>query len=86
MRMQALKILEDDTQCDIIKIGGLIRNKVIWEASIISQPGSAPLLMHGLYPRAQPGVPVSCSRYVAKVKKLLSSVHVLLSRRQGDMW
>ena len=26
--MQALKILDDDTQCDIIKIGGLIRNKV----------------------------------------------------------
>lgn len=26
---QALKILNDETQCDIIKIGGLIRNKVI---------------------------------------------------------
>lgn len=25
---QALKILNDETQCDIIKIGGLIRNKV----------------------------------------------------------
>lgn len=25
--MQALKILQDDMQCDIIKIGGLIRNK-----------------------------------------------------------
>ena len=24
---QALKVLGDDTQCDIIKIGGLVRNK-----------------------------------------------------------
>lgn len=26
--MQALKILNDDMQCDVIKIGGLVRNKV----------------------------------------------------------
>jgi hypothetical protein len=26
--LQALKILEDDMQCDIIKIGNIIRNKV----------------------------------------------------------
>lgn len=26
--MQALKVLNDDMQCDVIKIGGLIRNKV----------------------------------------------------------
>ena len=26
--VQALRILEDETQCDIIKVGGLIRNKV----------------------------------------------------------
>jgi len=25
---QALKILQDDVQCDVIKIGGLVRNKV----------------------------------------------------------
>lgn len=30
--LQALKILNDDMQCDIIKIGGLIRNKVLQEA------------------------------------------------------
>lgn len=26
--MQALKVLNDDMQCDVIKIGGLVRNKV----------------------------------------------------------
>ncbi len=26
--LQALKILNDDMQCDVIKIGGLVRNKV----------------------------------------------------------
>lgn len=26
--LQALKILADDVQCDVIKIGGIIRNKV----------------------------------------------------------
>jgi rRNA processing protein Krr1/Pno1 len=26
--LQAMKILNDDMQCDIIKIGGLTRNKV----------------------------------------------------------
>ena len=78
MRMQALKILEDDTQCDIIKIGGLIRNKVTLEALMITQPGSATLLMHGLYPHAQAVLALSCSRYVAKVQKVLSSVRVLL--------
>lgn len=25
--MQALKILQDDVQCDVIKIGGIVRNK-----------------------------------------------------------
>lgn len=27
--LQALKILEDDMQCDIVKIGNIIRNKVV---------------------------------------------------------
>jgi rRNA processing protein Krr1/Pno1 len=26
--LQALKVLDDDMQCDIIKIGNIIRNKV----------------------------------------------------------
>ncbi len=34
--VQALKILNDDMQCDVIKIGGLVRNKVSY--STILQP------------------------------------------------
>ena len=33
--VQALRILEDETQCDIIKVGGLIRNKVSAAALVV---------------------------------------------------
>jgi len=36
--LQAIKILDDEMNCDIIKIGGLVRNKVghLFIASLIS--------------------------------------------------
>ena len=36
--MQALKILQDETQCDIIKIAGLVRNKVHTVAEVLIAP------------------------------------------------
>jgi|AraCvinosormetaG_1042628.scaffolds.fasta_scaffold00023_18 hypothetical protein len=34
---QAIKILEDEVQCDIIKIGNLVRNKVQFNLSLGAQ-------------------------------------------------
>lgn len=51
---QALKILDDDVQCDIIKIGGLVRNKVQTRPPCGAPPWD-PLLSRA---RASSGPPV----------------------------
>ena len=38
--LQALKILNDEMQCDVIKIGGLVRNKVSPSHMAMRPPGS----------------------------------------------
>ena len=72
---QALKVLQDDMQCDVIKIGNIIRNKVPSPSpSPSSSPSSSPSPSPSLSP--YPHIPISPSDS--------GSVHVVVC--PADTW